>query len=271
MPIISLENACYSYPCGKEALSSVSLSIEKGECVAVLGANGSGKSTLMKVISGLAALSSGTACVRGLVLGASADRSIHRYVSVAFQNPDNQFVSTVLKEDACFSLLNFGFSRSDALSAALSSLASVGLEGFGDRNPYSLSGGQKEKAVLASILAIDPEVILFDEAFSMLDPASRAEMMEIVCRLRKEGRTIIYITHDAESAQIADRVILMKEGRIVRDGSKYDVLTDSESLYSASVLPPECVRISDELRARGIDIGKHLDEEMLREALCRLA
>lgn len=196
---------------------------------------------------------------------------------MVFQNPDNQFVSSVLEEDIAFGLENAQVPEREATSKVKAALELVGLEGYEKRSPSSLSGGQKQRAALAGVLALNPEILIFDEATSMLDPKGRREVLAEMKKLRDCGKTVVMITHDVEEAVLADRVILMgcpngQKGpnTVLAQGSVREILTDSRLLIQAGIVPPMAVRMYEDLKLAGIELNRcPLTKEELAEALCR--
>lgn len=268
---VQARSVSFRYDCGREGLKNVSLTIREGEFTAILGANGSGKSTLARHIDALLALQSGSLHVlsydagkRGAALG------IRRSVGIVFQNPDNQFVSSVVEEDAAFGPENYGLPADEVARRVDEALALCGMTSFRRRDPATLSGGEKQRLALAGVLAMRPRILIFDEAFSMLDPRGRRELSERIAHLRA-GRTIIFITHYAEEATGADTVVVMKAGEVLRAGAARDILCDIPLLESASLRAPRAVYMARALRGRGVPLADGiLTEEELSEALCRL-
>jgi len=253
-------------------LKDVSLTIEKGEFIAVLGANGCGKSTLVKHINAILPLQEGN--LRVLELNAADERclwELRRLCGMVFQNPDNQFVSSVIEEDIAFGLENYETPEEDIPERVQAALKLVGLEGYEKRSPHTLSGGQKQRAAMAGVLVMDPQVLIMDEATAMLDPEGRAEVLQYMKKLHQQGITIIMITHYVEEAALADRIFLMQNGTIRKTGTPEQILTDCELLEEAHLLPPLSVRLYYDLMEQGIQL-KHcpLTEDALVEEICRL-
>lgn len=226
------------------AVDNVSMSVDKGSHVAILGRNGSGKSTLARLINGLEIPSSGTITVDGLLHdGGINSLEIRRKCGIVFQNPDNQIIGTTVEEDVAFGPENLGIPREEMIVRIDKALAAVGLSDKKKTAPHLLSGGQKQKLAIAGILAMEPECFILDEATSMLDPATRKEFIALITKLvRDRGLTIINITHDMEEAVLADYVYIMSEGSIVKEGTPVDVFDD---------LPL--------LRSQGLDVPVHIE------------
>lgn len=254
------------------------IELKEGEWTALLGCNGCGKSTLVRLMNGLLPLQDGNLSVNGINAGNPANKwELCRTCGMVFQNPDNQFVSSVLEEDIAFGLENAQVPEREVTSKVKAALELVGLEGYEKRSPSSLSGGQKQRAALAGVLALNPEILIFDEATSMLDPKGRREVLAEMKKLRDCGKTVVMITHDVEEAALADRVILMGRpngqkdpNTVLAQGSVREILTDSRLLIQAGIVPPMAVRMYEDLKLAGIELNRcPLTKEELAEALCR--
>ena len=260
------------------ALDHVDLDVEAGDFIAILGHNGSGKSTLAKHINALLLPSEGSLWVDGRDVTKEENTfAVRQTAGMVFQNPDNQFVSSVLEEDIAFGLENAQVPEREVTSKVKAALELVGLEGYEKRSPSSLSGGQKQRAALAGVLALNPEILIFDEATSMLDPKGRREVLAEMKKLRDCGKTVVMITHDVEEAVLADQVILMGRpngqkdpNTVLAQGSVREILTDSRLLIQAGIVPPLAVRMYEDLKLVGIELNRcPLTKEELAEALCR--
>lgn len=264
----------YTFEGGTDlSLDDVSITIRSGELVAILGQNGSGKSTLAKHFNALLPLQRGTLTVAGLDAGNAVNLwDIRRKCGMVFQNPDNQFVSSVVEEDIAFGLENFEAPLDQIPAKVDQALQIVGMNGFAEKSPHMLSGGQKQRIALAGVFAVDPDIIIFDEATTMLDPEGRHELLTTIRRLHKElHKTIILITHYMEEAVIADRLFLLKDGRIITQGDPRDILTDRSILTRAGLLPPLPVQIFYDLKEAGVILERcPLTEEELVEELVKL-
>lgn len=254
------------------ALDGVSLTAEKGELIALLGCNGCGKSTLAKHLNALLPIQRGELRVAGInVRNARELWRLRRVCGMVFQNPDNQFVSSVLEEDIAFGLENYGVPRKEIPAKVREALREVGLEGYEKRSPSSLSGGEKQRAALAGVLALEPELLVFDEVTSMLDPDGRREVLGILRGLRAAGKTVLMITHAVEEAADADRVALMHAGKILADGAPREILTDRALMERAELIPPLPVRLYYDLREAGVNLaGCPLTNEEFADEICRL-
>lgn len=254
------------------------IELKEGEWTALLGCNGCGKSTLVRLMNGLLPLQNGNLSVNGINAGNPANKwELCRICGMVFQNPDNQFVSSVLEEDIAFGLENAQVPEREVTSKVKAALELVGLEGYEKRSPSSLSGGQKQRAALAGVLALNPEILIFDEATSMLDPKGRREVLAEMKKLRDCGKTVVMITHDVEEAVLADQVILMgcpngqkNPNTVLAQGSVREILTDSRLLIQVGIVPPMAVRMYEDLKLAGIELNRcPLTKEELAEALCR--
>lgn len=265
------DSLCYRVE-NKDILKNLTFSIEKGEAIGVLGCNGSGKSTLVKIIDALIRPSGGKLEVAGYdVSNMSNKYQIHTKVGFIFQNPASFSVGATVREDIEFTLENFNIAKDERTEAVSEALLKVGLSGFEDRSVNTLSGGEKQKLAISSILAIDTPIIIFDEALCMLDNESKAEISSIIMALRKEGRTVIYITHESDSVIDYDKVLLLKDGEIKAFDETEKVLTDIGLLEECGIKIPFYVRLYYELKENGITLnGIPLSRSGFEEALCSL-
>lgn len=258
--MIRVDNVSYSYQSGEEdvveALTDVSLTINQGEFVAIIGHNGSGKSTLAKLFNGLLAPQKG----KVLVLDKATDDPeqywwVRQQVGMVFQNPDNQLIATVVEEDVAFGPENLGLPSPKIIDRVEESLAQVGMSKFRKHAPHLLSGGQKQRIAIAGILAMRPKCLVLDEPTAMLDPRGRREVLETVLRLnRKEGITVIWITHHMDEAVNANRVVVMERGRIVTEGLPRDVFRQTDKLHQLDLDVPAITRLGQLLAQDGLDI-----------------
>ena len=251
--IIKTEDLHFSYPAAEGVtpvvLDGVSLSIEEGSFVAVLGHNGCGKSTLAKHMNAILLPSGGTVYVDGID---TADDSrlldIRRAVGMVFQNPDNQIVANVVEEDVAFAPENLGVPSEEIRRRVDDALRTVGMYDFVRHAPHLLSGGQKQRIAIAGVLAMEPECIVLDEATAMLDPIGRQEVLSTVHRLNREkGITVVLITHHMNEAEEADRVIVMDGGTVAMDGAPAEVFTQVEALRHMGLTVPDTLSLHDAL------------------------
>ena len=251
-------------------LDGVSLEIEEGSFVAVLGHNGSGKSTLAKHMNAILLPSGGTVYVDGIDTRDEARLlDIRRTVGMVFQNPDNQIVANVVEEDVAFAPENLGVPPAEIRQRVDEALKAVGMYEFREHAPHLLSGGQKQRVAIAGVIAMQPRCIVLDEPTAMLDPVGRREVMETVKRLnRTSGVTVVLITHHMDEAAQADRLIVMTGGRVAADGSPKEVFADVEGLKAIGLTVPETVELCWELRKDGLDLPLDaLSDEACAQAL----
>ena len=271
MSILEVKNITYSYDDKHNAVDEVSFKVDKGAYVTLIGHNGSGKSTIAKMISGLLPLKSGEILIDGLILNEENIHDIRAKLGIVFQNPDNQFIGSTVRDDMAFGLENYQV-ESSKMDDIINRYASmVNMEAYLDKEPSNLSGGQKQRVAIAGILAMSPEIIIFDEATSMLDPKGKAEIKEVIYDLHeKYDITIISITHDIEEALNSDYVIVMNQGKIYKAGKPSEVFSDTNGLLKIGLDIPFTYKIKEELRQYGIKVGEYKDIEGLVEALWQL-
>lgn len=246
------------------ALENLNLTINKGDCLAVLGHNGSGKSTLAKLCNGILAPDKGDVLCFGINTRNEDDLiEIRQHVGMVFQNPDNQIVASVVEEDVAFGPENLGVPPEEIRRRVDESLKIVGMYDYRMHSPNKLSGGQKQRVAIAGILAMDPECIIFDESTAMLDPSGRKEVMDTIHKLHDEyGKTVVFITHYMEEAATADRVIVIDNGRILKDGDPYEVFSDIKGLRAVGLDVPQATEFATVLRSDGLNIpGRILTTE----------
>ncbi|MBR2319813.1 MAG: energy-coupling factor transporter ATPase [Clostridia bacterium] len=241
-------------------LQGVNLTIEKGAFVAVLGHNGCGKSTLAKHFNALLLPTGGQVIVADMDT-ANEDNTypIRRRVGMVLQNPDNQLVSTIVEEDVAFGPENLGLPPAEIRARVDEALAAVDMTAYKDHAPHRLSGGQKQRIAIAGVLAMHPDCLLLDEPTAMLDPQGRREVLDTVCRLNREnGMTVVLITHYMEEAALADRVVVMDEGKVVLDGTPREVFAQGERLTALGLDVPQPTALCTALRAAGVEISADL-------------
>ncbi len=267
--IIEVSKLNYTYPVEEgrvavPALHDVSLDIEEGEFVAVLGHNGCGKSTLAKHLNGILKADSGTVTVLGM--DASDDNNlmeIRRNVGMVFQNPDNQIIATVVDEDVAFALENLGVPYDEMVRRVDDALELVDMTRYRHHAPHRLSGGQKQRVAIAGVLAMSPKCLVLDEPTAMLDPKGRKDVMKTILRLNREkGITVVLITHYMDEAVRADRVVVMGEGEVVLDGTPKEVFQNVGLLHSLSLDVPQTAELMFALRQEDIKVPIAVLNEM---------
>jgi energy-coupling factor transport system ATP-binding protein len=259
--ILQTENLSYTYPGDEEApptvaLDGVTLSVERGSFVVVLGHNGSGKSTLAKTFNAVLLPGGGTVYVDGMDTRDEALLlEIRRRIGMVFQNPDNQIVANVVEEDVAFAPENLGVPTAEIRQRVDDALEAVGMTEFTLHAPHLLSGGQKQRIAIAGVLAMLPECIVLDEATAMLDPMGRREVLNVIEGLHREKNiTVVLITHHMNEAENADRVIVMNDGHMVMDGTPKEVFARAEELRDIGLAVPDTVALLRELKAGGMDV-----------------
>ena len=274
---IQADQVSYTYEeAATPALSKASVTIREGEFVAVLGHNGSGKSTLAKLLNALYVPTEGKILVCGFDTAQDAHVwEIRRRAGMIFQNPDNQIVATIVKEDVAFGLENLGVPTEEMIPRVESALAAVHMSRFADSAPHMLSGGQKQRVAVAGILAMEPSVLIADEATAMLDPSGRREVLDTVRALnRQKGITVVWITHFMEEAAEADRVLVISDGQIVSEGTPREVFPHVDRMRELHLDVPRMTALAADLRREGMPIREDVltVEEMVKEVerLCPL-
>ena len=271
--IIRLNEVVFQYE-GSEvpAVNKVSLEIQRGEFLAVLGRNGCGKSTMARMLNGLMTPTSGDITVDGIRVEEKNVYDVREVCGMVFQNPDNQIVATVVEEDCAFGLENRGVPSVEIRRRVDEALSEVGMLDRALTSPSMLSGGQKQRIAIAGVLAMRPKIIVFDESTAMLDPVGRSEIFSIARRLnREEGITVIWITHFMDEAVQADRVVVMEDGKIQLQGTPREVFANVDKVLQLGLDVPEMMRLSQKLRKAGLDIPADvLTVEEMAVELCRL-
>lgn len=277
MNAIELKDVHYAYPGseenGQEAVKGVTLSIEEGSFVALVGHNGSGKSTLARLLNGLFVPTNGDVVVYGVnTKDEKRIYDVRSRVGMVFQNPDNQMIATNVADDIAFGPENLGVEREEIISRVDWALEQVGMSEYRDGTPFKLSGGQKQRLAIAGVLAIKPRVMVLDEATAMLDPKGRDEVMAVTRKLnREEGMTVVHITHYMDEALGADRLIVMNDGLVVADGKPSEVFKQYGLLRQIKLGVPYVTNVAVALHAAGLDIDPHIvGEDELVEAICAL-
>mgnify|MGYP000585149438 CR=1 FL=1 len=277
MDLIKFDNVSFSYetedengnPKTEKVLENFNFSIEEGSFVAILGHNGSGKSTVAKLTNGILFADEGTV-TDDSILARDDDTiyDIRKTVGMVFQNPDNQMVATIIEDDIAFGPENVGVPREEIIERVNSALEAVGMSEYRTRTASKLSGGQKQRIAIAGVLAMRPDILILDESTSMLDPNGRKDVMGVAKSLNEQGITVINITHNMEEAALADRIIVLRKGRIAIDGTPREVFSSGILEACGLTLPPVSA-LSRELALKGFAFdGVVIDEKELVEKVC---
>ena len=265
MNMIEMKDLTFSYQADSPAIKDVTLDVKKGEWLTILGHNGSGKSTLSKLLIGLLKADKGTITVGGKTLNEDTVYAIRKKIGIVFQNPDNQFVGVTVRDDIAFGLENLCVERETMIERVDEYAKKVDMFEFLDKEPQALSGGQKQRVAIAGILAMQTDVIIFDEATAMLDPKGRKTILDYIKKLNDEGVTVITITHDMRESVMSDRIAVLKDGEVLRVGPTKEVLMDKKTLESSNLellLPLEVMHTLEQ---------KHFDQPELKEFLWQLS
>ena len=250
--MIEVEEVHFTYPNGVEALKNVSLIVNNGEFIAIMGQNGAGKTTLVKHFNGLLKPSKGVIRIDGVETTKTSVAALARTVGFVFQNPDHQLFSETVEEEIAFALKNFGFEEEAIQKRITWALNLLGLTQYRKTSPFLLSGGERKRVALASVLAWDPQILILDEPTIGQDYQQKEKLRQFIVQMRTQGKTIVIVTHDVEFvAECNPRVMLMKEGRIVADGEGKEILTNLEALAQSSIVLPQIAQIFKQLAPLG--------------------
>ena len=251
--MIEVEDVHFSYPNGVEALKGISLAIKNGEFVAIMGQNGAGKTTLVKQFNGLLKPSEGTVRVDGVETTKTSVAALARNAGFVFQNPDHQLFSETVEEEIAFALKNFGFEEEAIEKRITWALNLLGLAQYRKTSPFLLSGGERKRVALASVLAWNPETLILDEPTIGQDYQQKEKLRQFIVQMQTQGKTVVIVTHDVEFvAECNPRVVLMKEGTIVADGEGKEILTTPEVLAQSSIVLPQIAQIFMKLTPLGL-------------------
>ena len=270
---LEVSNLSFNYEQGREdALKDISFTVEKGSYTTIIGHNGSGKSTIAKLLVGLLEKKRGSIKIDGVELSEENIYEIRDKIAIVFQNPDNQFIGSTVRDDIAFGLENHNIEPS-AMDNIINYFAKeVNMSDFLDHEPSKLSGGQKQRVALAGVLAINPEILIMDESTSMLDPKGKEEVTELVNDIHhRHGTTIISITHDIEEVNRADQVIVLNDGELVFNGSPRDILLLQKELTAIQLDVPFSVRLANKLSDKGIYLQDFLNVERIVDELWQLS
>lgn len=251
--MIEVRNVSFTYPNGVEALKDVSVKIGSGEFVAIMGQNGAGKTTLVKHFNGLLKPTKGDVFADGVNTKDTSVARLARKVGFVFQNPDHQLFSENVEEEVAFALRNFGFKEDVTEKRITWALNLLDLTEYRRTSPFMLSGGERKRTALASVLAWNPEVVILDEPTIGQDYQQKEKLRQFIVQLNAQGKTVVIVTHDVEFvAECSPRVILMAEGRVIADGAAKEILTNPKLLTRASIVPPQITQIFLELSDFGL-------------------
>jgi energy-coupling factor transport system ATP-binding protein len=242
--MIEVKDVYFKYPNDVEALKGISLTVKEGEFVAIMGQNGAGKTTLVKHFNGLLKPTAGQVLVNGVNTTKASVATLSRNVGFVFQNPDNQLFSETVEEEIAFALKNFNFSEEIIEKRITWALNLLGLTQYRKTSPFLLSGGERKRVALASVLAWDPAMLILDEPTIGQDYEQKEKLRQFIVQMNTQKKTVIIVTHDVEFvAECNPRVMLMREGKIIADGEARTILTDQDTLAQASIVPPQIAQI----------------------------
>jgi len=251
--VIEVEGVHFTYPNGVEALKGVSLVVQNGEFAAIMGQNGAGKTTLVKHFNGLFKPTKGRVLVDGVETKKVSVATLARNVGFVFQNPDHQLFSETVEEEVAFALKNFGFTESITKKRVTWALNLLGLTQYRKTSPFMLSGGERKRVALASVMAADPKILILDEPTIGQDYQQKEKLRQFILQMQTQEKTVIIVTHDVEFvAECNPRVLLMRDGKIVAEGEAQKILTDPEVLIQASIVPPQIAQIFLQLSSFGL-------------------
>jgi cobalt transport protein ATP-binding subunit len=251
--MLEVEDVHFSYPSGVEALKGISLSVKNGEFVAIMGQNGAGKTTLVKHFNGLLKPSQGKVRVDGVETTKTSVAKLARNVGFVFQNPDHQLFSETVEEEIAFALKNFGYEKDVIEQRITWALNLLGLTQYRKTSPFMLSGGERKRVALASVLAWDPQTLILDEPTIGQDHEQKENLRQFIVQMQAQGKTIVIVTHDVEFvAECNPRVLLMTDGKVVADGEGKEILTNPEVLAESSIVLPQIAQLFLQLAALGV-------------------
>ncbi|MDR0934692.1 MAG: energy-coupling factor transporter ATPase [Erysipelotrichaceae bacterium] len=272
MKAIEVKDLVFSYDGSTTAVDHISFDVEQGKFVSIVGHNGSGKSTIAKLIAGLIEKKSGTITIFDKELNLDNLSQIRSKIGIVFQNPDNQFISATVKDDIAFGLENKRVSREKMVALVHEYAAKVGMSDFLNKEPSSLSGGQKQRVAIAGVLVMTPDIVILDEATSMLDPKGKSDIRDLIIKMRKENpeMTILSITHDIEEAFLADEVLVMNEGKILLSGKPSEVFKSIDVLHDVALDVPFEIELKEKLAKIGLSVQNTDNLDDLVRIICQL-
>ncbi|WP_395319231.1 energy-coupling factor transporter ATPase [Fructilactobacillus frigidiflavus] len=271
-PKVEFNAVSFNYQNQFKALNQVSFEIKSGTTVALIGQNGSGKSTIAKLIDGLLSPTSGKIMIDGVQLTDDSLVSLRKKIGIVFQNPDDQIIGATVEEDVAFGLENRNLPYQLMQQRVTQAINAVGMQAYANVSPNLLSGGQKQKVSLARALALEPSILIFDEAMSMLDPIAAAEIKQIITKLQKSAKlTVLYITHNMEMLEAVDQVLALNHGNLIFDGDPQTLYHEHEILQQLAMQPPFTEQVKQLFRKQGYyPPVEYLDDEGLSEWITKL-
>lgn len=272
MNVLRFEHVFAFYEEGKDVLRDVSFHVDEGEFIAIIGHNGSGKSTLAKLSAGLLSPSNGKIFIYNELLTPKNVQLLRKHIGIVFQNPDNQFIGSSVEDDIAFGLENQNIPREEMVKRVKEFATLTGMDDFLDKEPEHLSGGQKQRVAIAGVLAMNPDILILDEATAMLDPKGRKEMMDIVLHMHELNPklTIILITHEIEETLKADRIIALNDGKVFLEGKPKEIYAKEDTLRAIELDVPFFYKMKNALTSIGVDVSDIEDLKTLEEYLCQL-
>ncbi|MCR5373085.1 MAG: energy-coupling factor transporter ATPase [Solobacterium sp.] len=271
MAAVEVKNLTFSYDGLTNAVEDVTFSVEPGAYCTIVGRNGSGKSTVAKLIAGLLDRKSGEILVEGIPLQKSNLLELRSRIGIVFQNPDNQFIGSTVRDDIAFGLENHCVPQEEMDGIIERFASEVGMSRYLNSEPARLSGGQKQRVAIAGVLAMHPDILIFDEATSMLDPQGKDRIKQVIRDLHRDhALTILSITHDIEEVGMSDQVVLLDQGKLVMSDTPEAVFSSEERIRRTGLDVPFSLKLVKELRHYGVKMDPVLQTEMLVEELCRL-
>lgn len=271
MKCVSIKNLSYSYIKDQPVIKDISLDINQGEYVSLVGHNGCGKSTLARLLVGLLIPNQGKIEICDLELNNKSLSEIRKKVAIVFQNPDNQFIGATVEDDIAFSLENMNIPREEMIPLVKEFAQKVGMEEFLAKEPGYLSGGQKQRVAVADALVRNPEILILDEATSMLDPSGKQDILDLVKKMREENPnlTIISITHDIDEAYDSDRIILMHEGEIVLSCTPAEMFNNADIISKYNLVLPFIIDLKSKIKGLGIEVKEDDTLDTIGDKICK--
>ncbi|HOV27978.1 MAG TPA: ATP-binding cassette domain-containing protein [Pseudobacteroides sp.] len=269
--MIRINNLCYRYRNGNSVLKNLNINIKSGEFAAIIGQNGAGKTTLLKNLNGLLKPTEGQVLICGLDTSKTKTSVLAKKIGFLFQNPDHQIFCSTVFDEIAFGLKNTGISPNEIESMVYNAAKKVGLESYLKNDPFSLSKGQRQRVALASVLAMETDILVLDEPTTGQDYNEGLEIMEIVKELNAQGKTIVMVTHDMELvAKYAKRVIILMKGTVIEDGTTEEVLSKEESLAQSNLKPPQAYLLAKKFQKQGFFRNTYTVEDMFEEIISYL-